>query len=349
VVSMGSREVGDADAAREAAPSTIRKVNRSSVTIIDIAQETGVSKTTVADALSGSGRVSQQTRARVLDAASRLGYTSNRAARSLRSGRNGALGVYVPPAVRELSFYMQFVFGAADRAGRDGDDLTLLAAPDDGRRSSSLQIDGVIIVDPVPGDPVCEELLASNLPVVSVGAPVDAVYEGLAVTRIPYEDAIPSFLDQWRRGGEDPIAFIRPDDTFSTPWRRDIQNAIDAWAVDRAVEVHGFELPVVPTDEELREVLSQVGAASVSYIRYLFAAEMVAGRAAGIIGSRDGVQIATLSGDPGTELTNPRIAAMDLGARRFGAHAVEFLQDIVKGVVAPGGERLFDLPRYLHV
>lgn len=326
-----------------------------SPTILDIAREVGLSKTTVADALSGSGRVSERTRARINDVADQLGYVSNRAARSLRSGRNGALGVYIPAAVRELSFYMQFAFGAADRASKDGDALTLLPAPGENRRPGSPHIDGVIIVDPVPGDPECDQLLASRFPVVSVGAPVigdgSAGTRPVAVTRIPYEDAVPAFLDEWSRGTFGSIAFITPDRTFITPWSRDIHRATSSWCASRGVLVETFELPVVPSDEDLRDVLSRVSSSDTPFSGHLFAAEMIAGRAAGILGRsarRDPLRLATLSGDPGTELTNPGIAAMDLGARRFGAYAVDFLQDVIAGKAPDDGERLFSRPRFVH-
>lgn len=54
------------------------------VTIYDIAERSGVSVATVNRALNDTGRISESTRKRVLNAAQELGYKANRAAQSLR-------------------------------------------------------------------------------------------------------------------------------------------------------------------------------------------------------------------------------------------------------------------------
>ena len=53
-------------------------------TIYDIAEYLGISTGTVNRALNNKGRISEQTRARVLEAAEKLGYKANKAAQSLR-------------------------------------------------------------------------------------------------------------------------------------------------------------------------------------------------------------------------------------------------------------------------
>ncbi|MBO3733033.1 LacI family DNA-binding transcriptional regulator [Glycomyces niveus] len=53
------------------------------VTILDVAAEVGVSRQTVTRAMNGTGRISEATRQKVLDAAERLGYRASRFARSL--------------------------------------------------------------------------------------------------------------------------------------------------------------------------------------------------------------------------------------------------------------------------
>ena len=66
------------------------------VTIVDVAREAGVSKSTVSRVLNDSPHVATATRARVLDAVSRLDFHANEAARGLRTTRSFLVGLLVP-------------------------------------------------------------------------------------------------------------------------------------------------------------------------------------------------------------------------------------------------------------
>jgi DNA-binding LacI/PurR family transcriptional regulator len=77
------------------------------VTVHDVAREAGVSIKTVSNVVRSQGRFTEATRVRVQEAIDRLGYTPNLAARGLRSGRLGVIGLIVPeirnPYFAELS------------------------------------------------------------------------------------------------------------------------------------------------------------------------------------------------------------------------------------------------------
>ena len=77
-------------------PATKTPTARRDITIIDIARETGTSKTTVSRVLNGEPSVAPATRVLVTEAATRLGYRANRAARSLRTSRSALVGFLVP-------------------------------------------------------------------------------------------------------------------------------------------------------------------------------------------------------------------------------------------------------------
>ena len=65
-------------------------------TIQDVAKAAGVSPMTVSNVLNGHPHVRESTRQKVLDAVEELGYRVNAAARNLRTGRTGTLGLAVP-------------------------------------------------------------------------------------------------------------------------------------------------------------------------------------------------------------------------------------------------------------
>ncbi|MFF7855309.1 substrate-binding domain-containing protein [Streptomyces sp. NPDC007904] len=66
------------------------------ISLKDVAARAGVSARTVSNVVNGSARVSAQTRQRVQKAIDELGYRPNLAARSLRAGRTGIIGLAIP-------------------------------------------------------------------------------------------------------------------------------------------------------------------------------------------------------------------------------------------------------------
>ena len=64
-------------------------------TINDVAAAAGVSRATASRALSDYGRISEETRNIVKAAASKIGYTPNQVARSMRAGNTKTIGLVI--------------------------------------------------------------------------------------------------------------------------------------------------------------------------------------------------------------------------------------------------------------
>lgn len=104
------------------------------VRMADIAQRVGVSTKTVSNVVNGTGWVGAPVRAKVLAAIDELGYHPNLAARQLRSGSSGLLGLCVPN-LRE-PYFAEFASEFMDAAKRRG--LTVLVTQSQGERSVEL-------------------------------------------------------------------------------------------------------------------------------------------------------------------------------------------------------------------
>ena len=91
--------------------------------IDDVARLAGVSTATVSRALRGLPAVSEQTRARVAEAAARLGYVASPHASRLAGGRTGAVGVVVPRITRW--FFATVVEAAEETLYQAGWDVLL--------------------------------------------------------------------------------------------------------------------------------------------------------------------------------------------------------------------------------
>jgi DNA-binding LacI/PurR family transcriptional regulator len=148
--------------------------------ISDVARLAGVSKSTASRALSGTGYVSEKTRARVAAVAQSLGYVPSSNAASLVTGRTQNIGVVMPYVNRW--FFAEVLEGIQRELLDRGLDLTLYdAKPGTSARHKIFddfiarkRFDGLIAVGLEPDHNELERLLKIGRPVVSVVGTGDA-------------------------------------------------------------------------------------------------------------------------------------------------------------------------------
>lgn len=144
------------------------------VTLLDVANEAGVSVSTASRALTGARRVRGDLEARVRSAVEMLGYRPNEAARGLRMARTMTLGVLFHRLNSPVSLDMIDGMGAAAHEARYS--LAVTSARGDRSLYASLfqhfygqRVDGLILVWPV-GD-----LSAHLAPFARAGVPAVAI------------------------------------------------------------------------------------------------------------------------------------------------------------------------------
>lgn len=147
------------------------------VGIDEVAHAAGVSTATVSRALSGRGRISDATRARVRLAAAELGYVVSSAASALASGRAENIGVVVP--LQGHWFFGAVLDGMASQLAPRGYDMTLYnLTGDPGQRRGLFErslhrgrVDAVVVLSVALTDAERAQLTALGLPVVGLGVP----------------------------------------------------------------------------------------------------------------------------------------------------------------------------------
>jgi len=127
-------------------------------TIRDVAAAAGVSVTTVSDALSGKGRLPEETRRKVRAAADRLGYRPSAIALGLRDRGLGLVGLCIVPAgeamLTGVEYWATIVTHASQTLLSEGLAPVLLPHSVDLLSRLKIPLDGVIVVDPLKNDPV---------------------------------------------------------------------------------------------------------------------------------------------------------------------------------------------------
>jgi DNA-binding LacI/PurR family transcriptional regulator len=144
----------------------------------EVARAAEVSVMTVSYTYAQPERVSEQTRARVREAAERLGYPGpHPGARSLRRGRAGSLGVILGEHLTyafEDPQAARFLAGIAEVCADHGLGLTIVpvtGSAGDAGRVAEAAVDGFVVWTTSDDDPVVDAVAATGLPSVVHGGP----------------------------------------------------------------------------------------------------------------------------------------------------------------------------------
>ena len=126
------------------------------ITIEDVARVADVSYATVSRVINNKGYVSEETRARVIEAVTRTGYVVNRQARGLAGGRSQVVGLVVPDL--DTSYIGEIVRGIDEELAAVSYDLMLYTTHHRSHRESTFVAnltnglaDGLLLV--LPSDP----------------------------------------------------------------------------------------------------------------------------------------------------------------------------------------------------
>lgn len=316
---------------------------RSRPTIHDVARRAGVSNTTVSHTFSGNGVVAEDTRERVLAAATSLGYRPDVLASSLRKNRLGVLALVLRTFEHQdsdpsgIDYVLQFVGGSAFTAMHLRYGVMLVADPSEpGAPATALACDGFVVTEPVEHDPLVTTLRSSGIPHVTVGA-VPGLDDTDAVD-IHTEPITRLVLERLRAGGARRIALV----AGSTPnaWYRDTATSYTRWA-----RRHRHPVRISWQDEDWEE---DGGGRAVDELfdgptppdaLYCMTGHHAAGALARLqrrgLAVPDDVQIVCGSDTAAMRATQPPITAVDLQPELLAAHAVTRLVNKLDGADHP--------------
>lgn len=311
------------------------------VTLLAVAQQAGVSKTTASDALRGSGRVSEETRARVLRIADELGYVPNGSAQHLRKASTGAIGLHLPAVLTRSNYYMSFVFGVVEKAAELNHDVTLITSGAPSRRPP--RVDGLVLGDPLGGDPVVERLMSAGVPTVTCERfPGGARADG--VVRSEHAAVVGDLLDHVRSaGGSRPALIVAGDES---DWAARVHQGYREWCARRGVapmvrtvafdtsgeELHAAARDLLKTEPELDALVCAPAGAATELLPVIREC-----------GRTVGSDLLLASCVDGPSMRSANVTAIDLRPREAGAACAELLFDLLTGAAPEGTERIHEI------
>lgn len=219
-------------------------MDEKNLTIGDIALALGVSKTTVSRAISGKGRIGEETRRRVQAYIDEHNYRPNVIAKGLAQNRTFNLGLVLPGdySVSELPFFQGCMVGISRVASAmDYDVLITMVTAEDltqlQRVVTNHKIDGMILTRTLVKDAAMDYLKEMEIPFVVLGSTSDR--EALQVDndhRSACRELVSGILD----AGARRIALIGGDESHVVTQNRlqgfeDAFRGINGWKGEKKV------------------------------------------------------------------------------------------------------------------
>ena len=148
--------------------------------IKDVAQLSGVSRSTVSRVINNDPNVKESTRAHVLEVIRKVKYRPNSVARGLASGRTKIIGLVLPTAQFSLftdPYYPGLIQGITSACNIGGYSIMLWLTNPEQERSNFHHLaldgllDGLIMASYLIDDPILKELTKSKIQFVLIGRP----------------------------------------------------------------------------------------------------------------------------------------------------------------------------------
>ncbi|HZV75395.1 MAG TPA: LacI family DNA-binding transcriptional regulator [Conexibacter sp.] len=315
--------------------------------IHDVAAAAGVSITTVSHALSGKGRLPQETRDHVRRIAERIGYAPSMHARGLATGRTMLLAIQASgfdtrALVPQLAYFVDLLNAASATAIERGYALMLLPPDTPEERLQRLAFDGAAIIDPVGDELLLAALRAEGKPVVTTGRIPGEPDAGTSIDS-DHVAAARMMLDHLAEAGCERPALLTTGKGPS--YVADAARGYRSWCRASKVKPRVLTVRGEPSEQAGQRVMGRALDAHGSAIDGVYATlDVLAIGALRAARERDvavpgELAIAAITDSPSLRAASPPVTALDLHPEQIGARAIALLVALIEGAaVEDGGE-----------
>ena len=309
------------------------------VTIDEIAERLGVSRSTVSNALSGNRHVAPSTVERVRKLCDELGYRPNLAARSLRTRKTGVVGVVVPN-ITEPYLARQVV--AIERSLKQAGYQMLLGNyefdVDDEQqiieRFLSFRIDGIVVLSGLDTQIPRYIRVAGDTPVVFVDKEWDTDQVGIIDVN-HFEAAADAVSYLAGHGHRDIVHLTIPHDDFSVirvraqGFRTGLERVGIPFRPEMLIVEPAIRLNEINTSLKLAERIAASNATAVFVVSDYVAVGLAKGLTSLGVGVPEDISIIGVGNIDYCKVTTPTLSSIDLSVSDCAATAVEVLDGMI--------------------
>ncbi|MGF7144280.1 DNA-binding LacI/PurR family transcriptional regulator [Anaerotaenia torta] len=318
--------------------------------IDDIAQQLGVSKTTVSRAINGTGRLSEATRQRVLNYIKEIGFTPNAAAKNLATTKTHNIA-YAMPLNRDStrsSYFLECLFGVCKTASATlynvfvvGDDFEAVS-----QIASSRKADGIILSRNKIGEANMEKLASTGIPIVLTGSTkVPGVIQISYDARAAFRDLTLRLMGRWSGDfgliltqTDYPANITRADGFTDAHIIKDKQTMIMGNADTEEEILEAFNKLY---QRGIRNIICGDDAVCVTLLSIIKAYDSFDASYSPGKSGHDGINVASFHGSHHLTTFHPEIPLVELAPERLGSLGCKILIHKIEGNDVPA-ETLLD-------
>lgn len=311
-------------------------LDKNRVRIKDIAEELGLSGSTVSRALANDKRISERVRSEVKGLAKHWGYTKNPFAFNLNQNRSNHIGLILPEFTHH--YFSRVLKGVDKVVSERGYNLIVNTHNDDHKKElqaarslNSLLVEGMIVCyssnnEDNKGFKFYKDSILTGVPVVFL----DRIYEDIKASYVITDDfsGAVAAVDHLVKTGCRKIAYLAGPEDFSTNFYREMGYR-EGLRKNGIPDSEFLKFPVIdPVENWKAELASYVREHTIDSL-FCFS-DYLAYEALCLLQDMsikvpDEISIIGFAGEPISTYTRPRISTVVQPAEQVGQHAAEML------------------------
>ncbi len=307
------------------------------ITIADIARELGLSKTTISRAISGKGRIGEETRNKVLSYIEEHNYRPNRTAKALAQSKTFNIGVVLPADSNlvEIPYFQSCLMGVCEVAASHDYDVVVTTVTETDisrlvRMIQNTKVDGVILTRTLVEDKPLDYVKSAGIPFLVTGSSED---KNVVQVDVDHENGCAELTSVLLMSGNQRVAFLSGNQNHIVNRKR-FQGFWRAFAAKGKEPDASLIFPDLNSTEQIDLAVDAAVANGADCM--VCSDDLICSRVMSRLdetGCRipEDIRVASFYNSAFLENHNPPVTALSMDVRALGAAAARNLLELIAG------------------